>query len=39
MTREEFAVFNYFQHRFVGHDLAVAARKRYWDHLHLSNNG
>lgn len=28
MTREEFAVFNYFQHRFQGDRLAVAARKR-----------
>ncbi|KAF4591821.1 peptide-N4-(N-acetyl-beta-glucosaminyl)asparagine amidase A [Ophiocordyceps camponoti-floridani] len=34
MTRDEFAVFNYFQHRFVGDGLAVAARKRYWDHAH-----
>lgn len=33
MTREEFAVFNYFQHRFQGDGLATAARKRYWDHL------
>ncbi|RYP67044.1 hypothetical protein DL771_007463 [Monosporascus sp. 5C6A] len=31
MTRDEFAVFNFFQHRFVGNELAVAARKRYWD--------
>ncbi|KAI0012551.1 hypothetical protein F4779DRAFT_40404 [Xylariaceae sp. FL0662B] len=31
MTRDEFAVFNYFQHRFVDNKLAVAARKRYWD--------
>lgn len=35
MTREEFAVFNYFQHRFQGDGLAVAARKRYWDHLRV----
>ncbi|PFH55175.1 hypothetical protein XA68_10515 [Ophiocordyceps unilateralis] len=34
MTRDEFAVFNYFQHRFVGDRLAVEARKRYWDHAH-----
>jgi len=33
MTRDEFAVFNYFQRRFEGHELAAAARKRYWDHL------
>jgi len=31
MTRDEFAVFNYFQHRFVGEEIAAAARKRYWD--------
>jgi hypothetical protein len=35
MTRDEFAVFNYFQGRFAGQELAVAARKRYWDHLEL----
>jgi DNA-binding CsgD family transcriptional regulator len=34
MDRDEFAVFNYFQHRFKGDAVAVAARKRYWDHLH-----
>jgi hypothetical protein len=33
MTREEFAVFNYFQYRFQGDGWAIAARKRYWDHL------
>jgi hypothetical protein len=37
MTRDEFAVFNYFQDRFAGHDLAAAARKRYWDHPELQN--
>ncbi len=31
MTRDEFAVFNYFQHRFQGNKMAVAARKLYWD--------
>lgn len=31
MTKEEFAIFNYFQQRFEGNQLAVAARKRYWD--------
>lgn len=36
MTRDEFAVFNYFQHRFLGDRLAIAARKRYWDHLRVS---
>lgn len=37
MNREEFAVFNYFQHRFQGHQLATAARKRYWDSLETTN--
>jgi hypothetical protein len=37
MTRDEFAVFNYFQDRFVGQQLAAAARKRYWDDLELQN--
>ncbi len=32
MTRDEFAVFNYFQSRFAGRQLAIAAIKRYWDH-------
>ncbi|KID81937.1 hypothetical protein MGU_10746 [Metarhizium guizhouense ARSEF 977] len=32
MTRDEFAVFNFFQHRFIGDSEAVEARKRYWDH-------
>ncbi|KOS20314.1 hypothetical protein ESCO_006251 [Escovopsis weberi] len=31
MTRHEFAVFNFFQHRFVGDAKAQSARKRYWD--------
>ncbi|KAH8685587.1 hypothetical protein BGZ60DRAFT_362184, partial [Tricladium varicosporioides] len=31
MTRDEFAVFNYFQRRFEGYEVATAARKRYWD--------
>lgn len=31
MSRDEFAVFNYFQHRFEGNKVAVAARRRYWD--------
>jgi len=33
MTRDEFAVFNYFQDRFVGEKIAAAARKRYWDSI------
>ncbi|KAF5619020.1 hypothetical protein F52700_11880 [Fusarium sp. NRRL 52700] len=31
MTRDEFAVFNFFQQRFVGDKMAMAARKRYWE--------
>lgn len=31
MTRDEFAVFNFFQSRFIGNKVAIAARKRYWD--------
>jgi len=37
MTRDEFAVFNYFQERFAGQELAAAARKRYWDRLEVRN--
>ncbi|KAI9900337.1 hypothetical protein N3K66_004599 [Trichothecium roseum] len=32
MSRSEFAVFNYFQHRFGQHHVATAARARYWNH-------
>ncbi|KAK7943727.1 uncharacterized protein PG986_012840 [Apiospora aurea] len=31
MSRDEFAVFNFFQYRFIGNKVAIAARKRYWD--------
>ncbi|KAK2045505.1 hypothetical protein LZ31DRAFT_245428 [Colletotrichum somersetense] len=31
LNRDEFAIFNYFQHRFTGNKIAMAARKRYWD--------
>ncbi|KAF4417720.1 peptide-N4-(N-acetyl-beta-glucosaminyl)asparagine amidase A [Fusarium acutatum] len=34
MTRDEFAVFNFFQDRFVNNKNAVKARKRYWDNTH-----
>ncbi|KAG5744631.1 hypothetical protein H9Q69_013543 [Fusarium xylarioides] len=37
MTRDEFAVFNFFQDRFVNgvnSKKAVDARKRYWDNTH-----
>ncbi|CAG8972436.1 hypothetical protein HYALB_00001125 [Hymenoscyphus albidus] len=37
MTRDEFAVFNYFQHRFEGQQVATDARKRYWDNLEVAN--
>ena len=37
MNREEFAVFNYFQHRFEGLQLASSARKRYWDSLEATH--
>jgi hypothetical protein len=33
MTRDEFAVFNYFQHRFKGNATAVSARRRFWDNI------
>jgi len=31
MSRDEFSLFNFFQHRFVGDKLAISARRRYWD--------
>lgn len=31
MSRDEFAVFNYFQHLFADDKIATAARSRYWD--------
>ena len=31
MTRDEFAVFNYFQSRFEGDEVAAEARRRYWN--------
>ncbi|RDW60834.1 hypothetical protein BP5796_02604 [Coleophoma crateriformis] len=37
MTRDEFAIFNYFQHRFEGNQIAVAARRRYWDSRQPTN--
>ncbi|KAI8624822.1 hypothetical protein F5Y19DRAFT_480201 [Xylariaceae sp. FL1651] len=33
MSRDEFAIFNFFQHRFQGNKMAIAARRRYWDNL------
>lgn len=34
MTTGEFAVFNFYQHRFLGNKIAVAARRRYWDNTY-----
>lgn len=34
MTPGEFAVFNFYQYRFVGNKIAVAARRRFWDNTH-----
>ncbi|KAK6860866.1 hypothetical protein PG995_004502 [Apiospora arundinis] len=31
MSRDEFALFNFFQCRFEGNKVAIAARRRYWD--------
>lgn len=31
MTRDEYALFNYFQSRFVDNKLAIGARQRFWD--------
>lgn len=39
LSRDEFAVFNYFQHRFTGSEIAVAARKRHWDQVRSVNGG
>lgn len=31
MSRDEFSLFNFYQHRFAGDQVAIAARKRFWD--------
>ncbi|KAJ0109920.1 hypothetical protein J7T55_014721 [Diaporthe amygdali] len=36
MSRDEFAVFNFYQHRFVGNKLAFAARMRFWDNIYAN---
>ncbi|KAI0412653.1 hypothetical protein F5X98DRAFT_379518 [Xylaria grammica] len=36
MSRDEFAIFNFFQGRFRNSAVAMAARKRYWDNLSVS---
>ncbi|KAH8910996.1 hypothetical protein BR93DRAFT_964827 [Coniochaeta sp. PMI_546] len=33
MSRTEMSLFTYFQYSFTGNELAVAARKRYWDNV------
>ncbi|KAI0514595.1 hypothetical protein F5B22DRAFT_234684 [Xylaria bambusicola] len=33
MSRDEFAIFNFFQDRFRNNPIAMTARKRYWDNL------
>ena len=33
LSKEEFAVFNYFRNRFAGSDLAQKAIGRFWNHL------
>jgi hypothetical protein len=38
LTRDEFAVLNYFQRHFEGNEIASAAKKRYWDNLSVSNS-
>ena len=37
MSRDEFAVFNYFQSRFDGDELTSPAIRRYWDHQERAN--
>ncbi|SPO06694.1 uncharacterized protein DNG_09387 [Cephalotrichum gorgonifer] len=32
MSKDEFSLFNFYQHRFVGDRMAILARRRYWDH-------
>lgn len=39
MHQDEFAIFNYFQHRFTGNQTASEARKRYWDQDRTPPNG
>ena len=39
MTRSEFAIFNYFQNRFEGQELAASARSRYWSCQRQVNGG
>ncbi|KAJ8133000.1 hypothetical protein O1611_g626 [Lasiodiplodia mahajangana] len=35
MSRDEFAIFNFFQDRFRNNPVAAGARKRYWDNLSI----
>ncbi|KAI0448982.1 hypothetical protein F5B21DRAFT_509617 [Xylaria acuta] len=36
MSRDEFAIFNFFQDRFRNNPVATRARKRYWDNLSVA---
>ncbi|KAI1358282.1 hypothetical protein F5Y08DRAFT_345860 [Xylaria arbuscula] len=36
MSRDEFAIFNFYQTRFRDDPIAIAARGRYWDNLTVS---
>lgn len=33
MSKTEMSLFTYYQYNFTGNELAVAARKRYWDNF------
>ncbi|KAI1149153.1 hypothetical protein F4825DRAFT_431593 [Nemania diffusa] len=39
MSRDEFAIFNFFQDRFRNNPVAIRARKRYWDNLSVPVSG
>ncbi|KAI0402254.1 hypothetical protein F4802DRAFT_600318 [Xylaria palmicola] len=36
MSRDEFAIFNFFQYRFRDNTVAKEARRRFWDNLSVS---
>ena len=36
MSRDEFAIFNFYQDRFRNNPIATTARRRYWDNLIVS---
>ncbi|MCJ1375235.1 hypothetical protein MMC20_006469 [Loxospora ochrophaea] len=39
MTKDEFAVFNYFRGRYAGSPVAQRAVGRFWDHFHGDGTG